>query len=238
MVLSLLSVAAAGYSTAPVPASTRAASPAMMAKSKVRFYAPRTARRVAEIRRNLRLRRCSPPLSRVQVAPMFDAPGELKGYVGEEDGFDPLKLSTFFDMKWLREAEVKHGRICMLAALGYTFVDATPIRLADKWVGVSSFKAHDANLGDFGGGMGQIFMFIAVLECFMSIPAINYTMNGGDREPGDYAFDPLGYLKDATPAQKEEWQLKELKNGRLAMLGFAGMVTQSALPGHEAFPYN
>ena len=29
---------------------------------------------------------------------MFDAPGELKGYVGEEDGFDPLKLSTFFDM--------------------------------------------------------------------------------------------------------------------------------------------
>ena len=140
--------------------------------------------------------------------------------------------------KWLREAEVKHGRICMLAALGYTFVDATPIRLADKWVGVSSFKAHDANLGDFGGGMGQIFMFIAVLECFMSIPAINYTMNGGDREPGDYAFDPLGYLTDATPAQKEEWQLKELKNGRLAMLGFAGMVTQSALPGHEAFPYN
>ena len=68
MVLSLLSVAAAGYSTAPVPASTRAASPAMMAKSKVRFYPPRTARRVAEIRRNLRLRRCSPPLSRVQVA--------------------------------------------------------------------------------------------------------------------------------------------------------------------------
>ena len=29
---------------------------------------------------------------------MFDAPSELKGYVGEEDGFDPLRLSTFFDM--------------------------------------------------------------------------------------------------------------------------------------------
>ena len=33
-----------------------------------------------------------------QVAPMFDAPATLKGYVGEEDGFDPLALSTFFDM--------------------------------------------------------------------------------------------------------------------------------------------
>jgi hypothetical protein len=33
-----------------------------------------------------------------QVAPMFDAPDGLKGYVGEEDGFDPLRLSSAFDM--------------------------------------------------------------------------------------------------------------------------------------------
>ena len=29
---------------------------------------------------------------------MFDAPDGLKGYVGEEDGFDPLRLSNAFDM--------------------------------------------------------------------------------------------------------------------------------------------
>ena len=29
---------------------------------------------------------------------MFDAPDGLKGYVGEEDGFDPLRLSSAFDM--------------------------------------------------------------------------------------------------------------------------------------------
>ena len=31
-------------------------------------------------------------------------------------GFDPLYFSDFLDIKWLREAELKHGRICMLYA--------------------------------------------------------------------------------------------------------------------------
>ena len=36
-------------------------------------------------------------------------------------GFDPLGLSENFDMKWLREAEIKHGRTCMLACFGFVF---------------------------------------------------------------------------------------------------------------------
>ena len=37
-------------------------------------------------------------MAKSKIAPMFDGPESLKGYVGEEDGFDPLKLSTVFDM--------------------------------------------------------------------------------------------------------------------------------------------
>ena len=33
-----------------------------------------------------------------------------------QTGFDPLYLSEFIDIKWAREAELKHGRICMLCA--------------------------------------------------------------------------------------------------------------------------
>lgn len=34
-------------------------------------------------------------------------------------GFDPLGFSDYYDLKWMQEAEIKHGRICMLAAVGH-----------------------------------------------------------------------------------------------------------------------
>ena len=41
---------------------------------------------------------------------------QSSGLAGAEAGFDPLYFSDFLDVKWLREAELKHGRICMLCA--------------------------------------------------------------------------------------------------------------------------
>ena len=38
-------------------------------------------------------------------------------------GFDPLGISSWVDVGWLREAELKHGRICMLAATGMMVQD-------------------------------------------------------------------------------------------------------------------
>ncbi|CAN0439100.1 unnamed protein product, partial [Scytosiphon promiscuus] len=51
---------------------------------------------------------------------------------------------------------------------------------------------------------------------------------GGLREdytPGDLGFDPLG-LKPKTEAALATMQTKELNNGRLAMIGIAGMLVQ------------
>ena len=36
---------------------------------------------------------------------------------------DPLGLGSAYNMKWMREAELKHGRVCMLAFIGFCSVD-------------------------------------------------------------------------------------------------------------------
>jgi light-harvesting complex I chlorophyll a/b binding protein 1 len=52
--------------------------------------------------------------------------------------------------------------------------------------------------------------------------------------PGDVGFDPLG-LKPADGEEFLQMSTKELQNGRLAMLGVAGMVAQELLNGKEIF---
>lgn len=50
-----------------------------------------------------------------KAVPFLSAPPcQSSKLAGAETGFDPLYLSEYIDIKWAREAELKHGRICML----------------------------------------------------------------------------------------------------------------------------
>lgn len=138
-------------------------------------------------------------------------------------------------MDYLREAELKHGRICMLAWTGFVVVDLgfRIYPLPEAWEGLTSATAHDP-LVEYGA-LGNIALFAGLLE-MVSYIGVAQMLQGSGREPGDFGLDPLNILKGKSTEEVNRWKLKELKNGRLAMLAFSGVVTQSVLTGH-GFPY-
>eukprot|EP00628_Pelagophyceae_sp_CCMP2097_P010560 CAMPEP_0184128384 /NCGR_PEP_ID=MMETSP0974-20121125/26554_1 /TAXON_ID=483370 /ORGANISM="non described non described, Strain CCMP2097" /LENGTH=147 /DNA_ID=CAMNT_0026431809 /DNA_START=1 /DNA_END=445 /DNA_ORIENTATION=- len=81
--------------------------------------------------------------------------------------------------------------------------------------------------------VSQIFGAIALVEAY------EMTHKDGKYAGGDawfqgfstnLAFDPLGFGK-ADAKMVETMKLRELKNGRLAMIGIMGFVASSAVPG-------
>eukprot|EP00535_Pseudo-nitzschia_heimii_P008102 CAMPEP_0197183882 /NCGR_PEP_ID=MMETSP1423-20130617/8675_1 /TAXON_ID=476441 /ORGANISM="Pseudo-nitzschia heimii, Strain UNC1101" /LENGTH=234 /DNA_ID=CAMNT_0042634541 /DNA_START=94 /DNA_END=798 /DNA_ORIENTATION=- len=171
-----------------------------------------------------------------------------RGYVGGEGpepipfagikqtsvNWDPLDFAGRSPewVPWYREAELKHGRAAMLATVG--FVVPNFFRIPGEQFSFESVpKVIDAHDALANTSMIQIFGWISFVEA-CTFPALA-NMNEFDRAPGDYGFDPLG-LKPQSPEKLKEYQLAELKNGRLAMIAIGGMVAGAAVSGN-GFPY-
>ena len=58
------------------------------------------------------------------------------------------------------------------------------------------------------------------------------SQRGEDGRPGDFGWDPAN-IRPKKEALLDEMQTKELKNGRLAMLGVTGMAIQTYLTGQD-----
>jgi hypothetical protein len=140
--------------------------------------------------------------------------------------FDPLNLASKYDVNWLREAELKHGRVTMLAIVGFLANDAGIKFPAERFQGISSVDAHDAMVQT--GDMWTLLAVVGACEAVhMSkvVPRLDGDWEGW--EPGNYGLDPFGWASDTM-------RERELKHSRLAMIAFGGLVTQSAL-GYSVF---
>ena len=134
--------------------------------------------------------------------------------------FDPLDLANKYDLNWLREAELKHGRVTMLAIVGWVAVDLGLRFPGAAFEGISALEAHDAMVKS--GHMWGLLAFVGTCELFhMSVIVPRLDADWDGYEPGNYNLDPFNWC---TPATKEA----ELKHSRLAMLAFGGLVTQAA----------
>jgi hypothetical protein len=144
----------------------------------------------------------------------------------EVPNFDPLKLSegkSEETILWYRAAELKHGRVCMAAFLGL-FVQSF-VHLPDP--------VFDANTG--AGALAKVYAERpeAIWQIFTAIAAIETLtlFKDGQGVGGDLGFDPLNYKQKYDAEQFAGLQLRELKNGRLAMLGASGFLLQEYISG-------
>jgi hypothetical protein len=85
------------------------------------------------------------PGSYSDAVPFLKQPTNLDGSLPGDVGFDPLGFSEVFDIKILREAELKHGRIAMLAVLGWTVQETAPASIHPGFPTVSN---HILNLNN------------------------------------------------------------------------------------------
>lgn len=159
---------------------------------------------------------------------------------------------------WLRHAEIKHGRVAMAAFVGYC-VQANGIHwpfalqgggVEQTWykAGLSPPEQWDALPKE---SKLQILAFVGFLEWWSEFAGEKHYMRGG--KPGDFPaftadsgitmkdspnpfpllnlYDPFGFGKNLSEEKKANGLLVEINNGRLAMLGIFGFLSEAKIPG-------
>jgi hypothetical protein len=178
----------------------------------------------------------------------------LPGSIAPLGNFDPLgftKDMSVNEIKRYRESEVTHGRVGMLAVLGYLVGENFHPLFNGLVVGPAN--THLAQVQEiapffFAWLVGSILtaeLGRANIGFVEPTKAMKYNQENevtgafgallrAKYYPGDIGFDPLG-LKPTDPLEFDEMQTKELNNGRLAMLAAIGMIAQEQITHHTLF---
>jgi len=133
-----------------------------------------------------------------------------------------------------REAELTHGRVSMLASLGFIVQEKFhPLFSADGGPAIDQIPQLPVWLWVvMAGGIGaveakRIDLAFAPLEDGPKGPQAKSALRA-DYVPGDLGFDPLG-LAPTDPAEFAEMREKELAHCRLGMIAAAGFLAQEAV---------
>lgn len=153
--------------------------------------------------------------------PFLVQPEKLDGSMPGDMGFDPMGLSEIqTDLKYARWAELKHGRMCMLAIVGMLVQQYGPHLPGDQFTSTDPFAAV-GQVG-FAGNM-QIFAAIGCIEL------ATFNMHYGEGEPGDIGWDFPGLLKNKSEDEVRKRKTQEIVHCRLAMIAFTGAIVQTLL---------
>jgi len=166
------------------------------------------------------------------------------------DVFDPAGfLNTAKDVnevrRW-REAEITHGRVAMLAALGFV--------VGEQLEDFPAFMNFDGSITGPAinhfqqvrqGFWEPLLIVIGICETYrVALGWATPTGNGfnnlksdDEYNMGELFFDPLNLFPEGDAQAIYDIKTKELNNGRLAMISVAGFVAQEFVNKTEIFQH-
>merc|ERR1719159_1858976 len=180
------------------------------------------------------------PAEKSEALPWSDRPKSLEGssFVGDS-GFDPLglfgadPLKLGWDQQFYREAELKHARLGMLAALAF------PVQERLEPVLAKAFNLPDELKETMGrspslvnGGLEQGEIPLTILAFLAGGAVVEYFTNKLKQEQGaKYVTGDIGlpYVNAATAEERAVRQLQELQAGRLAMFAVLVYVVEESV---------
>jgi len=133
----------------------------------------------------------------------FDPAGFCK--VGDEDGF-----------RNLRSAELKHGRVAMMAALG---------AVMQHWLKFPGFEQVPSGIGAVTTPPGT-YGLVVLVAAAGAMETFVWTQDPS-KEPGNFG-DPAGIGQ-----YYDEWRNRELNNGRMAMFAIMGILLAEIVSGKD-----
>lgn len=167
--------------------------------------------------------------------PFLPRPKLLDGTLPGDVGFDPFNLggadkATLLNM---REAELKHGRLAMLAAVGWPLAELFDDKIAGALGLQPALTSTGASPSLLNGGLDKIepdyWVIVASIAGLAELSSKETKEEKGKQYiAGDCGFDPLGLFPDNKEGMLA-MQTKEIKHSRIAMMAVLGYAAQEAL---------
>eukprot|EP01026_Neomeris_dumetosa_P067361 TRINITY_DN656_c0_g1_i16.p1 TRINITY_DN656_c0_g1~~TRINITY_DN656_c0_g1_i16.p1 ORF type:complete len:248 (+),score=41.24 TRINITY_DN656_c0_g1_i16:115-858(+) len=175
------------------------------------------------------------------------APAHLDGSLPADYGFDPLSLGSDPDMlMWMRQAELIHCRWAMMGAAGIiipAFLTKLGVMNVPVWFEAGKVANDNSDIPFVALLMVELIA-MGFVESKRWLDIKNPGSQGDGSifgitddfkgksvgYPGGMFFDPMGFSRGSEKAYRK-LQVKEIANGRLAMVAMVGFWAQYAATG-------